>query len=83
MSSVMNSYVASVLEETRRKNAGQAEFLQAVEEVFESIAPLIARDSRYQQQAILERVVEPKRAVMFHAPSAPTKAACASIPPST
>ncbi|HOF88234.1 MAG TPA: NADP-specific glutamate dehydrogenase [Armatimonadota bacterium] len=64
----MNRYVATVLEDTRRRHAGQVEFLQAVEEVFETIAPAIERDPRYRRHAILERIVEPERALIFRVP---------------
>jgi glutamate dehydrogenase (NADP+) len=64
----MHAYVAQVLEETKQKNAGQPEFLQAVTEVFESIDPVIARGARYRDAAILERIVEPERVVMFRVP---------------
>lgn len=64
----MNKYVAQVLEETRQKNAGQPEFLQAVTEVFESIEPVIERHRKYQEQAILERIVEPERVILFRVP---------------
>lgn len=63
-----NKYVAQVLDTTMRKNEGQQEFLQAVEEVFESISPVIERHRRYQDNAILERIVEPERVMMFRVP---------------
>jgi glutamate dehydrogenase (NADP+) len=63
-----SSYVADVLEETRRKNADQPEFLQAIDEVFTTIAPVIERHSKYQQHAILERITEPERAMIFRVP---------------
>ncbi|OPZ86493.1 MAG: NAD(P)-specific glutamate dehydrogenase [bacterium ADurb.Bin429] len=64
----MSRYVAAVLEDTRRRHAGQVEFLQAVEEVFDTISPAIERDARYQRHAILERVVEPERVIIFRVP---------------
>ena len=64
----MNSYVSQVFEETKRKNEGQPEFLQAVQEVFETIAPVIERHKKYQNNAILERIVEPERAMIFRIP---------------
>jgi glutamate dehydrogenase (NADP+) len=64
----MNAYVAAVLEQTRRKNPEQVEFLQAVTEVLESIVPVIERDARYREMGVLERVVEPERVVMFRVP---------------
>jgi glutamate dehydrogenase (NADP+) len=56
------------LEQTKRKNTEQVEFLQAVTEVFESINPVIERHKKYQDNAILERIVEPERAIMFRVP---------------
>lgn len=64
----MNNYVSQVLEETRRKNEGQPEFMQAVKEVFETIAPVVDRHKKYQNHAILERIVEPERAIIFRIP---------------
>jgi glutamate dehydrogenase (NADP+) len=64
----MNTYVAKVLEETRRKNAGEVEFLQAVTEVFESVSPVFDRHPVYRDEAVLDRVVEPERVVMFRVP---------------
>jgi glutamate dehydrogenase (NADP+) len=64
----MNRYVARVMDETRRKNEGQNEFLQAVAEVFDSVAPVVERHRKYQDNAILERIVEPERVLMFRVP---------------
>ena len=66
--STQSNYVGDVLDITRRKNEGQVEFLQAVAEVFESITPVINRHAKYQKHAILERIVEPERAIMFRVP---------------
>ncbi|MHB0937325.1 MAG: NADP-specific glutamate dehydrogenase [Armatimonadota bacterium] len=63
-----NRYVADVLNGTRRNYGEQPEFLQAVEEVFESITPAIERHPKYQRHAILERIVEPERAILFRVP---------------
>jgi len=64
----MNSYVASVLNATRTKNADQPEFLQAVAEVFETIAPAIERNDKYEKAGVLERIVEPERTMLFRVP---------------
>lgn len=61
-------YIDRVLEEVKTKNAGEPEFVQAVEEVFESLEPVIAQHPEYENMAILERLVEPERAVMFKVP---------------
>ena len=57
-----------VLEEVRKRNQNEPEFLQAVEEVLDSLAPAIDGDKRYAQAGILERVVEPERQIIFRVP---------------
>jgi glutamate dehydrogenase (NADP+) len=47
------------------RNPGQPEFLQAVTEVMESLWPFIEANPKYADQALLERLVEPERVVMF------------------
>ncbi|MBX3011340.1 MAG: NADP-specific glutamate dehydrogenase [Caldilineaceae bacterium] len=62
------SYTAQVLTALRQRDAHEAEFLQAVWEVFESIEPVVARHPHYQKERILERMVEPERTVIFRVP---------------
>ena len=62
------SYVSEVLEKVIAKNPAQPEFHQAVKEVLESLEPVIEANPRYQQEAILERIVEPERQLMFRVP---------------
>ncbi|NLV72503.1 MAG: NADP-specific glutamate dehydrogenase [Actinobacteria bacterium] len=50
------------------KDPGQPEFHQAVEEVLESVAPVLDAHSEYRQARILERLVEPERVIMFRVP---------------
>lgn len=57
--------VGQFLEEVAQRNPGQPEFLQAVTEVMESLWPFIARNPRYAEQALLERLVEPERTITF------------------
>ncbi len=47
------------------RNPGQPEFLQAVQEVSESLWPYIMANPRYAEQGLLDRLVEPERIVMF------------------
>ncbi len=49
----------------KERNPNQPEFHQAVEEVITSVWPVIENNPRYQSANILERIVEPERAVMF------------------
>jgi len=64
----MSEYIEQVLEDVRRKNVGQTEFIQAVEEVLTTLAPVIDLHPEYQENAILERLVEPERIIMFSVP---------------
>lgn len=63
------SYVDEVLAKVKEKNASEPEFLQAVEEVLETIRPVIdANEDLYRREAILERITSPDRAVIFRVP---------------
>ena len=66
--SMKNAYLLSVLEDLKKKNAHEPEFLQAAEEVLESLEPVVEADPRYEQQNIIGRIVEPERVVMFRVP---------------
>ena len=61
----MNPYIERVLNATRAKNAGEPEFLQAVEEVFTSIEPAVNAHPEYEKVSLLERLVEPERVIEF------------------
>ncbi len=62
-------YVDEVLAKVREQDPGQPEFLQAVQEVLESLRPEIGRNAqRYRDQALLERLVTPERCVLFRVP---------------
>jgi glutamate dehydrogenase (NADP+) len=60
--------IESVLEMVERRNAGEAEFLQAVREVLESLEPVLERHPRYADWSVLERIVEPERQIVFRVP---------------
>lgn len=63
------SYVTEVLENLKVKFAGQSEFLQAAEEVLTSLAPVIqANEDQYRKAALLERLTEPDRQILFRVP---------------
>ena len=62
------SYVDSIIEDVKRKNPNEPEFIQAVTEVLESLRVVVDNDPKYQEQAILERIVEPERVIMFRVP---------------
>jgi len=62
-------YVDEVLELVSKKNADQPEFLQAVTEVLNSLRPVVEQhEEQYRKLAILERITEPDRQIMFRVP---------------
>ena len=65
---IKNAYLNSVMDGLRARNAHEPEFLQAVEEVLESLEPVVEADPRYEQQDIIGRIVEPERAILFRVP---------------
>lgn len=62
------SYIESVLNAVAARNAGEPEFLQAVKEVLDTLAPVVERQKKYQAGRILERIVEPERQLIFRVP---------------
>ena len=63
------SYVDDVIARVKEKNPGQPEFHQTIDEVLESIRPVIERDEeKYKKMALLERLTEPERQVKFRVP---------------
>ncbi|MBR6204167.1 MAG: NADP-specific glutamate dehydrogenase [Candidatus Methanomethylophilaceae archaeon] len=62
---ISNEYLQSVFDGLKQRNADQPEFLQAVEEVLESLVPVVESRPELQKAAIIERIVEPERIVMF------------------
>src|SRR6056297_3097576 len=60
----MNEFMAKV----KAKNTSQPEFLQAVEEVVESLWPFLEENPEYLEAKIMDRIVEPERVLMFRVP---------------
>ena len=60
-----NEYLKRVLTDLEKRSAGEKEFLQAVTEVLESLEPVIEADPKYEQNGVIERIVEPERAILF------------------
>ena len=60
------NYVDEVLAQVKAQNPNEPEFCQTVEEVLESVRPVVDRnEEKYRKNAILERLVVPDRAIMF------------------
>lgn len=64
----VSAHMESVYAEVRRRNPGEAEFHQAAAEVLDSLAPAIERHPEYVETAILERLCEPERQLLFRVP---------------
>ena len=63
------SYVDEVIQSVVEKNPGEAEFHQAVKEVLESLRIVVeANEEKFRKDALLERLVEPERIIMFRVP---------------
>ena len=60
--------IDSFIEELMIKDGHEPEFIQAVEEVVETIIPFIENNSKYHNTKILERIVEPERVIQFRVP---------------
>lgn len=57
-----------ILADVMRRNAGEPEFHQAVHEVMESLGRVVAKNPDYLEQALIERICEPERQIIFRIP---------------
>ncbi len=64
----MAKSVSEFVDAVKAKNPAQPEFHQAVEEVVESVWPVLEKRPEYRKAKILERIVEPERVIMFRVP---------------
>lgn len=62
------SYTQKVLEELKARYPEQPEFIQAATEILGTIQPALDAHPEYEEAALLERLVEPERIVMFRVP---------------
>lgn len=61
----MSANLNSLFEQIKQRDPNQPVFHQAVEEVFGSLAPFLAKNPQYTRHGLLERIVEPERVIMF------------------
>ena len=66
--SIKNAYLNEVYQGLAKRNGEQKEFLQAVEEVLESLEPVVEAHPEYEKAGLIERLVEPERIIMFRVP---------------
>jgi glutamate dehydrogenase (NADP+) len=62
------SYIHETITKLQSSSPAQSEFYQAVEEVLDSLQPLLEANEQYRRHAIIERIVEPERQIMFRVP---------------
>lgn len=63
-----NQYLIDLLETVKKRNSGEAEFIQAVTEVLETLEPVVEKRPDLVEAGVLERIVEPERQIMFRVP---------------
>jgi len=61
-------YFTDFMEKLKAKNPAQPKFIQAAEEVVGSLIPVLDKHPKYKKAAIMERIVEPERVIMFRVP---------------
>ncbi|UEA58996.1 NADP-specific glutamate dehydrogenase [Gordonia otitidis] len=66
--SKVDETVQDLYDEVVARNPGEAEFHQAVREVFDSLGPVVARHPHYADAGIIERLCEPERQIIFRVP---------------
>ena len=68
MRPVEKLFVEQFMRNLKARNPGEPEFIQAVEEVVETLLPALERHPKYLDHCILERLVEPERVILFRVP---------------
>ena len=63
-----NAYLADLMEKVKKRNPGEPEFHQAVEEVLESLEPVIEKHPEYIEKGVIDSIVEPERIIKFRVP---------------
>ena len=65
---IKNAYLTKVFEQVQKRDGSEPEFLQAVEEVLESLEPVMDKHPEYEAAGLMERLVEPERVISFRVP---------------
>ncbi len=65
---LLDEKLRSIYEEVQRRNPGEAEFHQSVHEVLDSLGPVVAKHPEYAEAAIIQRLCEPERQIIFRVP---------------
>lgn len=62
------SYIEQVIVNVKKRNSNEPEFIQAVEEVLNSLSPVLEKHPEYIEENLLERFCEPERQIIFRVP---------------
>ncbi|NLF05949.1 MAG: glutamate dehydrogenase, partial [Actinomycetales bacterium] len=65
---VMETALEPIYAQVLARNPGETEFHQAVREVFDSLGPVLRKHSHYADAAVLQRICEPERQIIFRVP---------------
>ncbi|WP_218582849.1 NADP-specific glutamate dehydrogenase [Nocardia cyriacigeorgica] len=65
---VLDAKLSDIYDEVLRRNPGETEFHQAVHEVLDSLGPVVAKHPRYADAAVIRRLCEPERQIIFRVP---------------
>ena len=65
---MVEAALEATFEQVLRRNPGEQEFHQAVREVFDSLGPVLRKNPQYTEAAVLERLCEPERQIIFRVP---------------
>ena len=63
-----SEYLNQLMETVKKRNPGETEFHQTVEEVLSSLEPVVEKSPKYIESGVLERMVEPERIIKFRVP---------------
>ncbi|MBR3870109.1 MAG: NADP-specific glutamate dehydrogenase [Clostridia bacterium] len=65
---IKNTYLTELMETVIKRNPGEPEFHQAVQEVLESLEPVIEKHPEYIKAGVIDSIVEPERIIKFRVP---------------
>ena len=60
--------MTDILQSIKERDPGEKEFFQAVQEVVETVKPVLDRNPEYRKLAVLQRITEPERVILFRVP---------------
>ena len=64
----LDQRLVPIFEEVLGRNPGESEFHQAVREVLESLGPVVSKHPQYADSAVIRRLCEPERQIIFRVP---------------